>query len=106
MLSVEDFGLFRRGQYEPYWQNWRGSQGISGTTNHVCLLLSNPQSFDKQVTVQVYRAWDEYNYLALIGSILLIAVVVFAFYFANRRQIASFNKALENKNNLLTKELC
>jgi hypothetical protein len=102
VLSVEDFATFSQGQYEPYWQNWRGSQGISGTmdggsANHVYLVLSNPEAFDKQVTVQVYRAWDEYNYFGLIGGILLIAVGVIAFYFANKSQVASFNKALENQ---------
>ena len=102
VLSVDDFALFSKGQYEPYWQNWRGAHGIGGTvdevsTNQVYLVLSNPQGFDKQVTVQIYRAWDEYNYFDLAGGALLIAVGAFVFFFANKSQIANFNKALENQ---------
>ena len=103
VLSTEEFTQFRQGQLEPNWRYWRGMQDFSGTlygdgdsSNHVVLVLSNPQAADRQVAVQIYRGWDEYNYLALIGGALLIVAGVFAFYFANRRQIASFNRALES----------
>jgi hypothetical protein len=101
VLSEEVFAEFSKGQYEPYWLAWRGHYSMSGSfgtsLEPAYLVLSNPQALDKQVNVEVHRYWEDYNYAGLIGGILLIATGAGTFYFANRTQIASFNKALENQ---------
>jgi hypothetical protein len=102
VLSEQDFAAFSLGQYEPHWQSCRESQGLGGTmeggaNNHMYLVLSNPDAFDKQVGVEVYQAWDAYNILGLAGGILLLAGGVVACYLANRSHLAEFNKALENQ---------
>jgi hypothetical protein len=101
VLSEPDFAEFSSGQYEPYWSAWRGYYSMSGSFGDslepAYLVLSNPQALDKEVSVEVHRYWEDYNYLGLIGGVLLFAAGAGTFYFANRQQIASFNRALENQ---------
>jgi hypothetical protein len=106
VLSEQEFTVFQQ-QTEtervPYWQKWKNEASMGGSplggdsTYTVYLLLSNTEAYQKQVTIEIHRYWAEYNYIGLIGGILLIIAGVGTFYFANRHQIASFNRALENQ---------
>jgi len=104
VVSEDEFAAMSQGQYEPYWQRFWTSQYLIGGTNvnsnspnDMYLVLSNPDAFDKQVTVQVERFWEEYNYLGVAGGIALVTLAVITLYIANRGQIREFNKALENQ---------
>ena len=104
VIPEDRFAAFSQGKYETYWYVWQGSQyPISGnpmgdiSTNDVRLVLFNPESNQEQVTVQVDHFWNETDYSGLGGGVLLLALGAVTLYVAHKRQIASFNKALENQ---------
>ncbi len=102
VLSDEDFAKFNEGQYEPHWSNVKGSQGLSGniignSADHVYLVLSNPDSAEKQVNIEVHHSWDAYNLVGLGGGISLIAGGITILFLANRSRFSAFNKALEEQ---------
>jgi hypothetical protein len=105
VLSEDEFNAFSQGQYQPNWHITQGwTYGFSGkpldapSANQVRLVLYNPDTSEKQVITQVYGAWDEYNLVGLVSGILLIALGTDLFCFANIRQIAEFNVALEKES--------
>ncbi len=105
VLSPKEFTDFSQGTYTPNWQNWTDYTIIDGLPSRgnsavEYLVLSNPDGYDKQVDMAVEHVWDSYNLAAIIGGPALIAVGSLMLWFANRRQIRSFNKALENQETM------
>jgi hypothetical protein len=109
-LSEDDYTDYLLGQHEAYWQTWRFEHSLGGM-NGICdladgsydyrseayLLLVNPDAYDKVVTVQFERYWEDYNYLGLVGGTLAIAVGASLLWYANRRQLTALNRALDNQ---------
>ncbi len=102
VITEANYAAFSAGQYEPSWRSGQHSFGFTGrlpdeSISMVYLIVSNPDNFSKQVTVDVFRGWQEYNYVCLVGGALLAMFGIAAFYLAIRPSLASFNRALENQ---------
>ena|SRR5208283_1491222 len=62
------------------------------------IIFSNPDSFNKEVSYNIYRAWTYNNYFALITGIALTALgAIIIFLTLLKNKLKDFNKALENQ---------
>jgi hypothetical protein len=109
-LSTEDYSDYLQGQYDAYWQSWRFGHTLGGM-NYLCdlenggykfgseayLLLVNSDAYDKAVTVQFERYWESYNYVGLVGGALTVTGGASLLWYANKRQLAAFNQALDKE---------
>ncbi len=105
IVPESEWTAFTEGKYEmEYWQEWRGSHyHIDGlalgdmSARDVRLVLVNPEAFDEQVDVQMDQYWVGTDYSGTVGGIILVAFGIVVLYFTHRRQMAEFNRALENQ---------
>lgn len=62
------------------------------------LLLSNPDSFSKEVSYRVWRSWTYENYFGLLAGISLVSVaMIVLFQLILKGRLKDFNKALESQ---------
>jgi hypothetical protein len=62
------------------------------------LLLSNPDSFAKEVSYRIWRSWTFENYLSLLAGISLISVAtIVLFQLIFKGKLKDFNRVLESQ---------
>ncbi|MGB9693938.1 MAG: hypothetical protein ACPLYF_03755 [Fervidobacterium sp.] len=87
----------------PSYAVFNGSSGIFAygltqeSPSSEYLLLSNPDSFDKEVSYRIWRSWTFENYFGLLVGISLVSVAtIMLFQLIFKEKLKDFNKALES----------